>query len=116
MAAHMHLPKPSVNWKNGKRTSGSIAQDDCPQGTGPSRAPCPSPKSIPAVFPPDAHYPARPAWEERDRFILSKVSQRHSIFAAGEEGLFPGAGTRDLGHLGGRLQGHPDRLKTPEWT
>jgi transketolase len=58
--------------------------------------------------------PARPAWEERDRFILSKGHANAILYVAlAKKGYFPERELETWGHLGGRLQGHPDRLKTP---
>ena len=58
--------------------------------------------------------PARPAWEERDRFILSKGHANAILYVAlAKKGYFPEPELETWGHLGGRLQGHPDRLKTP---
>lgn len=58
--------------------------------------------------------PARPAWEERDQFILSKGHANAILYVAlARRGFFPEQELETWGHLGGRLQGHPDRLKTP---
>lgn len=51
---------------------------------------------------------------ERDRFILSKGHSCLTLYAAlAEKGFFPKDEFRKLRHVGGILQGHPDRLKTP---
>jgi len=58
--------------------------------------------------------PAKPHWNERDRFILSKghaAAALYSILA--QRGFFPTADLETWGHLDSHLQGHPDRIKTP---
>jgi len=58
--------------------------------------------------------PDRPDWAERDRFILSKGHACALLYAAlARRGYFPVEELHTWGHIGGRLQGHPDRLKTP---
>jgi transketolase len=58
--------------------------------------------------------PARPDWEARDRFILSKGHASAILYPAlARRGYFPLAELDNWGHLDGKLQGHPDRLKTP---
>lgn len=58
--------------------------------------------------------PENPEWAERDRFILSKGHASAILYAAlARRGFFPKEELQTWGHLGGRLQGHPDRLKTP---
>jgi len=58
--------------------------------------------------------PKRPGWPERDRFILSKGHACALLYPAlAHLGFFPEEELHTWGHLGGRLQGHPDRLKTP---
>lgn len=58
--------------------------------------------------------PARPAWEDRDRFVLSKGHAAPVLYAAlAEKGFFPRAWLDSLRKLGSPLQGHPDRLKVP---
>jgi len=58
--------------------------------------------------------PNRPNWPERDRFILSKGHACALLYAAlARRGYFPKEELHTWGHIGGRLQGHPDRLKTP---
>jgi len=58
--------------------------------------------------------PKRPDWPERDRFILSKGHACALLYSAlARLGYFPREELHTWGHLGGRLQGHPDRLKTP---
>ena len=58
--------------------------------------------------------PSRPAWAERDRFLLSKGHACPVLYAAlAMKGYF---GMEHLGRLraiGGILQGHPDMRKTP---
>lgn len=58
--------------------------------------------------------PARPQWPERDRFILSKGHAAPVLYAAlAGRGFFPLEELYSLRQLDSRLQGHPDRLKTP---
>jgi transketolase len=58
--------------------------------------------------------PARPGWENRDRFILSKGHACSILYAAlARRGFFPLAEYETWGCIGSCLQGHPDRLKTP---
>jgi transketolase len=58
--------------------------------------------------------PKRPDWPERDRFILSKGHACAVLYAAlARRGYFPQEELHTWGHIGSRLQGHPDRLKTP---
>ncbi|MCL6451771.1 MAG: transketolase [Acetobacteraceae bacterium] len=58
--------------------------------------------------------PARPRWEERDRFVLSKGHAAPVVYAAlAERGFFPVQELATLRRLGSRLQGHPDRKSTP---
>ncbi len=60
------------------------------------------------------HDPSRPAWPERDRFILSKGHAAPVLYSAFIEA---GYLSRDLLHtlrkLGSPLQGHPDRRLLP---
>ncbi len=58
--------------------------------------------------------PQRPAWEDRDRFILSKGHASALLYSAlARRGFFPMADLDHWGELNCHLQGHPDRLKTP---
>ncbi len=58
--------------------------------------------------------PADPEWPERDRFILSKGHAAPALYAAlARRGFFPVEELCTLRQLDSRLQGHPDRLKTP---
>jgi len=58
--------------------------------------------------------PLRPDWPERDRFILSKGHAAPILYAAlARRGFFPVEELSTLRSLDSRLQGHPDRLKTP---
>ncbi len=58
--------------------------------------------------------PARPDWPERDRFLLSKGHAAPALYAAlARRGFFPPEELCTLRRLDSRLQGHPDRLKTP---
>jgi transketolase len=58
--------------------------------------------------------PARPQWEDRDRFILSKG---HCVpaqyFCMAKAGFFPMDRVITLRKLGSPLQGHPDRVALP---
>lgn len=52
--------------------------------------------------------------EDRDRFILSKGHACMALYAVlAEKGFFSRNAFKSLRHLGGMLQGHPDRNKTP---
>ena len=58
--------------------------------------------------------PARPQWEDRDRFILSKghcVPAQYYCMA--KRGFFPMDRVITLRKLGSSLQGHPDRVALP---
>jgi Transketolase, N-terminal subunit len=58
--------------------------------------------------------PARPDWEDRDRFILSKGHACPALYAAlGLKGYFDRSLYPTLRHLDSILQGHPDMKKTP---
>ena len=58
--------------------------------------------------------PARPAWDGRDRFILSKGHAAAALYSAlARRGFFPLSDLEKWGHIGAHLQGHPDRIKTP---
>jgi len=58
--------------------------------------------------------PARPAWEERDRFILSKGHASAVLYSAlTRRGFFPFSELDAWGEVDCPHQGHPDRLKTP---
>jgi transketolase len=58
--------------------------------------------------------PKNPRWEGRDRFILSKGHAAPVLYATlAERGYFPREELKTLRQLNSRLQGHPDRLKTP---
>lgn len=60
------------------------------------------------------HDPQNPAWEERDRLILSNghiVPVRYAAMA--HAGYFPVAECLTLRALGSRLQGHPERERLP---
>lgn len=57
---------------------------------------------------------ARPGWEHRDRFILSKGHAAPVLYATlAEAGFFPVEELGDLRKLGHMLQGHPDSKRTP---
>ncbi len=58
--------------------------------------------------------PSRPQWPGRDRFILSKGHAAPALYAAlAMRGFFPESELATLRQLDSRLQGHPDRNKTP---
>jgi len=58
--------------------------------------------------------PARPDWEDRDRFVLSKGHAVPTLYAVlAHKGCFPREELMTLRHLGSRLQGHPDRKRFP---
>lgn len=60
------------------------------------------------------HDPKDPAWEERDRLILSNghiVPVRYAAMA--HAGYFPVEECLTLRKFGSRLQGHPERLRMP---
>ena len=58
--------------------------------------------------------PQRPQWEERDYCILSKGHAAPALYAMlALKGFFPESELHTLRKLGARLQGHPDRKKTP---
>ncbi|KUK10980.1 MAG: Transketolase domain protein [Clostridia bacterium 41_269] len=58
--------------------------------------------------------PARPHWEHRDRFILSKGHAAPVLYAAlAEAGFFDTKELKYLRKTGHMLQGHPDMKSTP---
>src|SRR6202012_418412 len=60
------------------------------------------------------HDPHNPAWDERDRLILSNghiVPVRYAAMA--HAGYFPLAECLTLRKFGSRLQGHPERTRLP---
>lgn len=58
--------------------------------------------------------PKNPQWEGRDKFIYSKGHAAIAQYAAmAEVGYFPVEELNTCKKLGSRLQGHPDRCKTP---
>ena len=60
------------------------------------------------------HDPNDPAWEDRDRFILSKGHAAPVLYAAlAESGYFPKEELKSLRKIGSCLQGHPVRGKLP---
>ena len=58
--------------------------------------------------------PKNPQMPERDRFLLSKGHAAPLLYAAlARRGFFPLEELKTFRQLDSRLQGHPDRLKTP---
>jgi transketolase len=58
--------------------------------------------------------PANPAWDERDRFILSKGHGSAVLYAAlARRGFFAFSELDNWGAVDCPHQGHPDRFKTP---
>ena len=58
--------------------------------------------------------PKNPKWDGRDKFLYSKGHAAIAQYAVmAELGYFPKEELLTLKKLGSRLQGHPDRLKTP---
>jgi transketolase len=58
--------------------------------------------------------PARPDWEQRDRFILSKGHASAVLYSAlARHGFFPFSELDNWGEVDCPHQGHPDRFKTP---
>ena len=58
--------------------------------------------------------PARPDWEERDRFVLSKGHAAPALYSVlANRGFFPVEELKTLRHVGSRLQGHPNMNLTP---
>lgn len=58
--------------------------------------------------------PARPAWQARDRLVLSKGHASAALYAAlAQRGFFSLAELDRWGEVDCPHQGHPDRLKTP---
>ncbi len=58
--------------------------------------------------------PARPRWEERDRFVLSKGHAAPALYSVlANRGFFPVEELKTLRQPGSRLQGHPNMNLTP---
>ncbi len=58
--------------------------------------------------------PEDPAWEDRDRFVLSKGHCCPSLYAVlALKGFFEWDELTNLRHVGAMLQGHPDMKNTP---
>ena len=58
--------------------------------------------------------PARPQWEDRDRFVLSKGHTAPGLYAAlAHRGFFPVEELKTLRQMDSRLQGHPNMNDTP---
>ncbi len=58
--------------------------------------------------------PEDPAWEDRDRFVLSKGHAAPALYGAlAEKNYFPVSDLIHLREMGHHLQGHPDMRKTP---
>jgi transketolase len=57
--------------------------------------------------------PAKPDWEDRDRFVLSKGHSAVALYAVlAERGFFPVEELLTFDAINSRLQGHPDMTKT----
>jgi transketolase len=58
--------------------------------------------------------PARPDWPDRDRLLFSKGHACAVLYSAlAHRGFFPVEELQTFRRFNSRLQGHPDRLKTP---
>lgn len=58
--------------------------------------------------------PQNPQWEARDRLLFSKGHACAMLYAnLAHRGFFPVDELMTFRHLDSRLQGHPDRIKTP---
>lgn len=58
--------------------------------------------------------PKNPAWEDRDRFVLSKGHTAPGLYAAlAERGYFPREDLKTFRQAGSYLQGHPDMKGIP---
>jgi len=58
--------------------------------------------------------PKNPSWEDRDRLVLSKGHACAALYAVlAEAGYFPVDELLTFRKINSRLQGHPDRVKTP---
>jgi len=61
-----------------------------------------------------SHDPKNPAWEERDRLVLSNGHIAPVLYATlAHAGYFPVEECLTLRAFGSRLQGHPERLRLP---
>lgn len=57
--------------------------------------------------------PAKPDWQERDHFVLSKGHAGPALYATlALKGYFPQADLKTLNQNGTKLPSHPDRLRT----
>ena len=60
------------------------------------------------------HNPEEPAWDGRDRFVLSKGHAAPALYVTlASAGYFPAEDLMMLRRLGSHLQGHPDSKVTP---
>lgn len=58
--------------------------------------------------------PDEPAYEDRDRFVLSKGHAAPALYSVlAQRGFFPVEELKSLRKIDSRLQGHPDMHKTP---
>ena len=58
--------------------------------------------------------PKNPAWEDRDRFVLSKGHTAPGLYAAlAARGFFPWEDLKTLRQIGSYLQGHPNMRTVP---
>ena len=59
--------------------------------------------------------PDEPAYEDRDRFVLSKGHAAPALYSVlAQRGFFPVEELKTLRKIDSRLQGHPDMHKTPD--
>lgn len=58
--------------------------------------------------------PKNPAWEDRDRLVLSKGHTCPALYSVlSQKGFFPAEELKKFRHTGAMLQGHPDMKGTP---
>jgi len=61
--------------------------------------------------------PKNPAWEDRDRFVLSKGHCSPALYGAlAERGFFPVEELLKFRHIDSFLEGHPSMRYVPGWT
>ena len=60
--------------------------------------------------------PANPAWPDRDRLLFSKGHACAMLYTClAHRGFFPVEELMTFRQIDSRLQGHPDKVKTPGW-